>query len=151
MAKITIERLKNIRAEAETLTTMLHKVFMDSPEASLTESFLSLALDGVRISREAIEDAIGALQDTRHKTTVPEQRVALLAHAIAFQRQVKLGYGNDVRTIEPSLIKETRGGHTLLYALKVEPGRAPSLRSYRLDRVTSVEVTNAPFTAPDPE
>jgi len=55
---------------------------------------------------------------------------------------VELGYQGDVRIIEPYSLRRTRDGNLILHAVKTET-RKP--RSYRVDRVESIEVTNKPF------
>ncbi len=55
---------------------------------------------------------------------------------------INLGYGRGNRLVEPYSLRRTRIGNILFYALKL-PRR--ETRSYRLDRVQSVEVTNQPF------
>jgi predicted nucleotidyltransferase component of viral defense system len=55
---------------------------------------------------------------------------------------VTLGYQNTKRVIEPYSLRRTRDGHLILHAVKVD-SREP--RSYRVDRIESVEVTTRPF------
>ena len=55
---------------------------------------------------------------------------------------VDLGYQGSVRRIEPYSLRVTRDGNLLLYAIRRQDRQ---LRSYRVDRVTSVEVTTEPF------
>ena len=56
---------------------------------------------------------------------------------------VDLGYGGDTRRIRPYSLRVSREGNLLLYAVKDETGE---LRSYRVDRIESVEVTTKPFS-----
>lgn len=51
---------------------------------------------------------------------------------------VKLGYNGTTRLIEPYSLRQTKEGALVLYATKVETGEA---RSYRVDRIQSIEVT----------
>lgn len=55
---------------------------------------------------------------------------------------VELGYQGSVRIIEPYSLRRTKTGHFLLYAVKAQTGE---LRSYRVDRIQSINVTNQPF------
>jgi len=55
---------------------------------------------------------------------------------------VELGYQSSIRMIEPYSLRRTRDGHLLLYAVKVQTGE---LRSYRVDQIQSIKVTNQPF------
>ena len=55
---------------------------------------------------------------------------------------IALGYGGTQRIIEPYSLRRTREGKLILYAIKVE---TRELRSYRVDRIKTVEVTKQPF------
>ncbi len=55
---------------------------------------------------------------------------------------VELGYGGTKRLIEPYSLRRTRDGHLLLYAVKAQTSE---LRSYRVDRMQSINVTNRPY------
>ena len=55
---------------------------------------------------------------------------------------VELGYQGSVRVIEPYSLRRTRDGSLLLYGSRVEDHQ---VRSYRMDRITSVHVTSRPF------
>ena len=55
---------------------------------------------------------------------------------------VELGYQSSIRVIEPYSLRRTKDGHLLLYAVKAQTGE---LRSYRVDRIESIKVTNQPF------
>ncbi len=55
---------------------------------------------------------------------------------------VELGYEGTERQIEPYSLRRTKEGYFLLYAIKTETG---DLRSYRIDRIESIRVTNIPF------
>ena len=56
---------------------------------------------------------------------------------------VNLGYLGRHRLIEPYSLRRTRDGHILLHAIRADGGGS---RSYRVDRIQSVDVTNHPFT-----
>lgn len=56
---------------------------------------------------------------------------------------VKLGYQNSTRIIEPYSLRRTRDGHLLLHAIRRDNRQH---RSYRVDRIESVEPTSQPFT-----
>lgn len=55
---------------------------------------------------------------------------------------VDLGYRGTVRRVEPYSLRVTRDGNLLLYATRVDNRQ---LRSYRVDRIESIEVTTQPF------
>jgi predicted nucleotidyltransferase component of viral defense system len=55
---------------------------------------------------------------------------------------VELGYGGAQRIIEPYSLRRTKEGYLLLYGVKVLTNE---LRSYRVDRIQSINVTNQPF------
>ncbi len=55
---------------------------------------------------------------------------------------VELGYGRSIRLIEPYSLRRTKEGNLILHAIKKESGEA---RSYRVDRIESIKVTNKPF------
>lgn len=57
---------------------------------------------------------------------------------------VELGYRRTKRLIEPYSLRRTRDGYLLLYAVKAQ---THELRSYRVDRIQSIQVTNTPFRA----
>ncbi|MEA3305711.1 MAG: nucleotidyl transferase AbiEii/AbiGii toxin family protein [Candidatus Omnitrophota bacterium] len=56
---------------------------------------------------------------------------------------VGLGYQRSVRIIEPYSLRRTKDGNLILHAIKAGTGDA---RSYRVDRIESIKVTNKPFT-----
>ena len=55
---------------------------------------------------------------------------------------VELGYKDSVRLIEPYAFRRSSAGAFLLCAVKVE---SRETRTYRLDRIQSVRVSNTPF------
>lgn len=55
---------------------------------------------------------------------------------------IELGYQGTTRLIEPYSLRRTSDGNLLLHAVKV---KTQELRSYRLDRIKGVKVTNIPF------
>lgn len=55
---------------------------------------------------------------------------------------IELGYGGTKRQIEPYSLRRTKDGYLLFYAVKTATGE---LRSYRVDRIQSIQVTNVPF------
>lgn len=69
-------------------------------------------------------------------------RVEPIRFAGANHLCVELGYGGEVRLIEPYSLRRTREGALLLYALRHEDR---ALRSYRVDRIQTVRVTNQVF------
>lgn len=68
--------------------------------------------------------------------------VESLRFAAANHLCVDLGYGNSVRRIEPYAFRRTKAGKVLLCAVKVQTRES---RTYRLDRIQSINVTNQPF------
>ena len=56
---------------------------------------------------------------------------------------VSLGYQGSTRLIEPYSLRRTRAGNLLLYAVKAATGE---VRSYRVDRIQSIQVANRPFS-----
>jgi hypothetical protein len=68
--------------------------------------------------------------------------VESLRFAAANHLCVDLGYGNSVRRIEPYAFRRTKAGNTLLCAVKVQTRES---RTYRLDRIQSIKVSNQPF------
>jgi predicted nucleotidyltransferase component of viral defense system len=56
---------------------------------------------------------------------------------------VRLGYGGSVRIVEPYALRESQEGHGLLHAIRLD---SREHRSYRVDRIESVSVTNQTFT-----
>jgi len=65
-----------------------------------------------------------------------------LRFAAANHLCVDLGYGGSIRRIEPYAFRRTKAGKILLCAVKVETRES---RTYRLDRIKSIHVTNQPF------
>lgn len=143
--ELTLEAIRGTLQRVSALRLETYRLFDRALAGSKIEAVLDAADDHMIAAEQKLGEAVNLLVAPAD----PGNRLALLCHAIAFQRQVKLGYGGKVRTIEPHLIKETRAGRWLLYALKVEAGQAPELRSYRLDRIESVEVTSEPFVGPE--
>ncbi len=60
---------------------------------------------------------------------------------------VELGYNGTNRIIEPYSLRRTRDDHLLLYAVKTATGE---LRSYRVDRIQSIKVSNTTFNPRHP-
>ena len=56
---------------------------------------------------------------------------------------VELQYSGSVRTIEPYSLRRTRDGNFVLHGIRVDSGEH---RSYRVDRIESVRVTNQTFS-----
>ena len=55
---------------------------------------------------------------------------------------VELGYGGSKRLIEPYSLRRTKNGNLILYAVKATTNE---LRTYRVDRIESIKVTNTPY------
>ena len=68
--------------------------------------------------------------------------VESLRFAAANHLCVDLGYGNSVRRIEPYAFRLTKAGKVLLCAVTIQTRES---RTYRLDRIQSIKVTNQPF------
>jgi predicted nucleotidyltransferase component of viral defense system len=60
---------------------------------------------------------------------------------------VDLGYRGTVRRIEPLSLRVSSAGALLLYATKQATGE---VRSYRVDRIQSIDVTTVPFSSSRP-
>jgi predicted nucleotidyltransferase component of viral defense system len=71
------------------------------------------------------------------------ERLEPIRFAAVNRLLINLGYGSGYRLVEPYSLRITRAGNVLFYALKAQ---ARQIRSYRLDRIQSVEVTRHPFT-----
>ena len=72
-----------------------------------------------------------------------ESRVQPVRFAAINRLLVNLGYHGRHRLIEPYSLRKTRDGNILLHALRADGGGS---RSYRIDRIESIEVTSHPFT-----
>jgi predicted DNA-binding transcriptional regulator YafY len=55
---------------------------------------------------------------------------------------IQLGYRGETRVIEPYSLRRTRDGNLILHGVRTDSRES---RSYRVDRIESVEVTNQPF------
>ncbi len=55
---------------------------------------------------------------------------------------IELGYSGTHRLVEPYSLRFTMDGHLLLYARKVD---MQEIRTYRIDRIESIRVTDIPF------
>ncbi len=55
---------------------------------------------------------------------------------------IALGYKGTIRIVEPYSLRRTKENNLLLYAIKVD---TRELRSYRVDRIKSIEVTDKAF------
>jgi len=56
---------------------------------------------------------------------------------------IDLGYRGTLRRVEPYSLRVTRDGNLLLYAVRRDDRE---LRSYRVDRIQSIDITTEPFT-----
>ena len=81
----------------------------------------------------------------------PPSTAWVLGHGVPFESVrfaaanhlcVELGYQGRVRTIEPYSLRRSRDGNLLLYGVRTDRGE---IRSYRVDRITSIRVTSLPF------
>jgi predicted DNA-binding transcriptional regulator YafY len=55
---------------------------------------------------------------------------------------VELAYQGSTRLIEPYALRRSQAGNLLVYAIKFQTGE---VRSYRVDKMEGVRVTNIPF------
>ena len=104
-----------------------------------------------RLVREELESAPqeGEAQPMslglRPRQSGPGAKVSRLSHFVSLRANhlcVDLGYGDSVRRIEPYAFRRTKVGKALLCAVKVQTRES---RTYRLDRIQSIQVTNQPF------
>ena len=65
-----------------------------------------------------------------------------IRHAAVNRLLINLGYQNKNRSVEPYSLRRTQAGNILFYAMK---SKARQIRSYRLDRIQSIEVTHHPY------
>jgi predicted nucleotidyltransferase component of viral defense system len=79
---------------------------------------------------------------SRRQGIVGSSFIESIRFAGANRLRVDLGYQGSVRSIEPYSLRRSRAGDILVYAVKAATGEA---RSYRLDRIQSVRVSNEVF------
>ena len=137
--------------ESEWENMLAHQLPQLPPFASFWEELPALFdwLEG-RLVREELASAPQQGEETDASWTPPATvwtwgqgvPVEPLRFAAANHLCVDLGYGNSVRRIEPYSFRRTKAGRILLCAVKV-PSRES--RTYRLDRIQSIQVTNQPF------
>ncbi len=72
----------------------------------------------------------------------PGSPLETIRFAAANHLCVELGYNGQTRAIEPYSLRQTRDGYLLLYGLRTD---SRALRSYRVDRISSVRITTQPF------
>ena len=83
--------------------------------------------------------AVGAL---RREGVLGSSFLEIVRFAAANRLCVDLAYQDSVRRIEPYSLRRSRAGDILLCAVRSDRGEA---RSYRLDRIQGVQVTNQTF------
>jgi predicted nucleotidyltransferase component of viral defense system len=88
---------------------------------------------------ELFSPAVGIL---RRQGIVGSSFVESIRFAGTNRLRVDLGYQNSVRRIEPYALRRSRAGDILVRAVKSQTGEP---RSYRLDSIQSVRVTNETF------
>ncbi len=88
---------------------------------------------------ELYRPAVGV---SRRQGVVGSSYIESIRFAGANRLRVDLGYQGSVRMIEPYSLRRSRAGDILVYAVKSVTGEA---RSYRLDRIQSVRITNEVF------
>jgi predicted nucleotidyltransferase component of viral defense system len=103
-----------------------------------------------RLVREELASAPQVGEETDESWTPPATAwtwgegvpIESLRFAAANHLCVDLGYGDSVRRIEPYAFRRSKVGKVLLCAVKVQTRES---RTYRLDRIQSIQVTNQPF------
>jgi predicted DNA-binding transcriptional regulator YafY len=79
----------------------------------------------------------------------------LLCLAIRERRLLSLGYGRTLRVVQPHVYGDDHAGDRLLSAYQVSgesaSGASRGWKSFRMDRVTSVELTDESFHHARPE
>ena len=88
---------------------------------------------------ELYRPAIGAL---RREGIYGSSFIEAIRFAGVNRLRVRLTYQGGVRMIEPYSLRRTRAGNIVVYAIKTE---TREVRSYRLDRIQGVEVSNEVF------
>jgi hypothetical protein len=83
-----------------------------------------------------------ALGISRLQRVVGSSFIESIRFAGANRLRVDLGYQGSVRTIEPYSLRRSHAGNILIYAVKSTTREA---RSYRLDKIQSVRITNEAF------
>lgn len=83
-----------------------------------------------------------AVEVSHRQGIVGSSFIESIRFAGANRLRVDLGYQGSVRTIEPYSLRRSRAGDILVYAVKSATGEA---KSYRLDRIQSVRITNDVF------
>jgi WYL domain-containing protein len=97
-------------------------------------------LDPVPALREQLEPGwVAPATITRWPGGAPLEQIRF---AGANHLLVELAYQGSTRLIEPYALRRSMGGNLLVYAIKVETGE---VRSYRVDRIQGVRVTNTSF------
>ena len=92
--------------------------------------------------------------DSKEETWVPPRTGWVWGHGVPLSLEpvgfaaanhlcVELGYNGSIRAIEPYSLRRTRAGNLLLYGVRIDN---LEIRSYRVDRITSVKVTSRPFS-----
>lgn len=72
----------------------------------------------------------------------PGNPLETIRFAAANHLCVELGYNGKTRLVEPYSLRRTRAGFLLLYAVRLD---SRALRSYRVDRIYNVRITNQPY------
>jgi hypothetical protein len=88
---------------------------------------------------ELYRPAVGAL---RREGIYGSSFIESIRFAGVNRLRVRLTYQGSVRMIEPYSLRRTRAGHIVVYAIKTE---SREVRSYRLDRIQGVEVSDEVF------
>jgi predicted nucleotidyltransferase component of viral defense system len=98
-----------------------------------------LAAAPLATDEEVVRPAVGAL---RREGILGSSFLEIVRFAAASRLCVDLAYQDSVRRIEPYSLRRTRAGDILLCAVRSDSGEA---RSYHLDRIQGVQVTNQTF------
>lgn len=99
----------------------------------------ALATAPVGMEEEVVRPPVGFL---RRQGVAGSSFLELVRFAGANRLCVDLDYDGSTRRIEPYSLRRTLAGNIVLYAVRTENGEP---RSYRLDRIQEVRVTNQAF------
>lgn len=97
------------------------------------------SIHAVAEDEELYRPAVGAL---RREGISGSSFIESIRFAGVNRLRVRLTYQGSTRMIEPYSLRRSRAGHILIYAIKTE---TREVRSYRLDRIQRVQVTQEAF------
>lgn len=149
MKGITKLEVTTVRGLTKLLENEVDRLFNRCEPGNNSERQAETALEG---ALDYISDAVRQLDTAVSKfpaETPPSDLVSKLSGAIAFQKQLELGYDGSKRTVEPHSLRVAGNGQTLLYGMRIDKGVKAQVRSYRLSKIESVVVTDRVFVADD--